>query len=268
LGDTLKTQIEILILGELERAGICTMLVDWEMTPEDHASRLRRLYGADVPAITYVRAQRALVDEGDRIKRLIHEHQIGYAGFDSVGFGCAGPPEQAEHALAFMRVVRQLGIGTLLIAHQAKGENGDKTPFGSAFWFNSARVIYAVKREDSGLEDRRVNVALYPTKSNLFRRGKPIGLQFTFDDERTTVENRDVADMGGELASKLSVPLRMRAVLRRGPMTTAALAEELGVPENTITVNVTRGTKGDRRWLTKIPGTDGLYRIGLLAKEG
>lgn len=266
LGDTCKTQIADVVLGELERSGVRTMLVDWEMTADDHARRLRHFYGDDVPGITYVRAARSLVHEVDRLQRIIHDGQIDFAVFDSVGFGCDGPPEQAEHALAFMRAIRQLGIGTLLIAHQAKGENAGLTPFGSAFWFNSSRIIYAVKRDEQALDDRRVNVALYPTKSNLFRRGRPVGLEFTFDDDRASVRQRDVADMGGDLAAKLSIPQRMRAALKHGPMTVAALAEHLGVEPNTINVNVGRGTKGDRRWLTKVPGNDGLSRIGLLAE--
>lgn len=271
LGDTFKSQIQLIVLAEVQRAGIPAMCVDWEnMGAEQWARRLRMFYGDNPPGILYVRATRPLVDDLPRLQRIIHDHQIGFAGFDSVGFGCAGPPEQAEHALAFMRAINTLGIGSLLIAHESKGQDtNSKTPFGSAFWFNSARAIYSVRREEQSLDDNRVNVALFPTKNNLAKRSRPVGLEFHFDGDRATVEQRDVADMGGDLAARLSVPQRMRAALKRGPMTVKALAEELGVEENTITVNVSRGTKdGARRWLVKMPGSDGLYRIGLMAAGG
>jgi hypothetical protein len=269
LADTLKSQIVLMVLAELERCGIPTMFVDWEMDADTHARRLRQLCGADVPPITYVRAARGLVHEIDRLQRIKHEKKIEYVGLDSVGFGCDGPPEAAEHALAFNRAVRQLGIGSIQIAHQAKGENGDKMPFGSAFWFNSARVVYGVKRAEGHGDESRVNVALYPTKSNLFKRGGPVGLEFHFGETQTTVTERDVADQADDLAARLSVPQRMRAILKRGPLTVAALAEELGVPENTITVNVSRGTGGKASkgpaWLTKVSGPNGVHRIALLS---
>lgn len=266
LGDSFKSYILAMILGELELRGERTMLIDYEMTAEDHRRRLAQLYGAKVPNFLYVRAERPLTVEIDRLLRMVHDERIKFVAIDSVGFGCSGPPEHAEEALAFMRAVRRLNTGTLLLAHQAKGENGDKTPFGSAFWFNSARSIYHVKREQASLDGRAEQVALYPTKSNLGRRGAPVGLEFTFGDDEVTVKRRDVADMGGDLAASLSVPQRMRAILKRGPMSVADVAEELGVSPNTVAVAVTRGTNGDRRWLTKVPTADGTYRIGLLAK--
>lgn len=266
LGDSFKSYILAMILGELELGGERTLLIDYEMSAEDHRRRLAQLYGPRVPDFLYVRAERALTVEIDRILRLVHDERITFVAIDSVAFACSGAPEKAEEALAFMAAVRRLGVGSLLLAHQAKGENGDKSPFGSTFWFNSCRSIYHVKRDQSASGHRAEGVALFPTKSNLGRRGAAVGLEFTFTDDDVTVKRRDVAEMGTDLASRLSVPERMRAVLRRGPMTIPALADELGVAENTIGVNVTRGTKGSKRpWLVKVHGTDGTYRIGLLA---
>ena len=80
----------------------------------------------------YARCERPLVYEADRLARIVREHDISYAIFDSVAFACDGPPEAAEVAGRYFRAVRQLGIGSLQIAHISKAENGDKKPFGSA----------------------------------------------------------------------------------------------------------------------------------------
>jgi hypothetical protein len=242
MGDTLKSQIELLILGELQRAGVNTMLVDWEMSAGDHAARLRALYGNAIPKVMYVRAERALVHEVDRLQTIIHDNKIEYAAFDSVGFGCSGPPEEAESALGFMRAIRRLGIGSLLIAHQAKGEHGDRSPFGSAFWFNSCRVIYHVQRAEAMLDESVVSVACFPKKSNLYRRGRPAGLDFNFSNNQTRVSTRDVSTMDASIAAKVSTADRIKSALKSGPKSYAQLEEETGASEAAVRQAFKRGS--------------------------
>jgi hypothetical protein len=111
---------------------------DWELSGEDHRERLDRLFGDDLPTIHYFRCDRPLIDEADRITREARRLSLEYLILDSAGFGTAGPPEAAEHALAYFRAVRQIGLGSHSLAHINKSETGDQKPFGSSFWHNSA----------------------------------------------------------------------------------------------------------------------------------
>ena len=89
-----------------------------------------------MPSIRYVRCERPLVHEVDRLRRIILDEEITFGVFDSVGFACDGPPEAAESALKYFQAVRQLRIGGLHLAHVSKADTGDQRPFGSAFWHN------------------------------------------------------------------------------------------------------------------------------------
>ena len=132
--------------GELDALGHRVLVVDWELSAQDHKDRLRRLFGANMPNVRYVRAERPINHEVDRLRKIVRDEEINFVIFDSAGFGCYGPPEAAEAALNYFRAVRQLGeLGTLHIAHQTKSDEGDRAPFGSIFWFNSARSIWYVK---------------------------------------------------------------------------------------------------------------------------
>ncbi|MCL4848101.1 MAG: hypothetical protein KJ066_16285 [Acidobacteria bacterium] len=263
-GDSLKSFVMAYVLGSLQRQGVRTLLVDWEMTSADHKRRLVGLFGADHPGVQYLRADRPLTVEADRIRCVIHDAQIQYVALDSVAFGCGGPPEQAEHALAFMGCVRRFGIGALLLAHQAKGENGDRSPFGSAFWFNAARLIYHAKRSESGRGEPVTAIALSPTKTSTTGNVPHVGLEFDFTRPgQVDVRRRDVADVGDDVAATLPLRLRIRSALRRGPLTYIELAAELSAKVDTVERTVQRHPG----LFTRVSGKDGVLRAALLERS-
>ena len=66
------------------------------------------------------------------------------------------------------------------------------------------------------------------------------------------------------MASKVPVAQRMQSLLaREGALTMAAIAGALEVPVDTI-VKTTKRHEGKR--FVRLSGTDGVYRIGLLAQ--
>src|SRR5262249_12726813 len=154
---------------------------------EDHRDRLERLFGPDMPTVHYIRCDRALVSEADRIAREVRRLSIEYLICDSIAFATAGPPEAAEHATAYFRAVRQVGVGSLHLAHITKGENSDQKPFGSSFWHNSARATWYVKQASASTDGQRVTIGLFNRKSNLTRVQPALGFQFEFTDVSTIV---------------------------------------------------------------------------------
>src|SRR5206468_10312947 len=132
-----------------------------------------------------------------------------------VGFGTAGPPEAAEYALAYCRAVRQIGVGSLQLAHINRSENGDQKPFGSSFWHNSARSTWFAKLASTTSNGQRLTVGLFNRKSNLTRLQPSVGFQFAFDDTHTTIQRVNLADVD-DLAGQLPVWQRVAHILKAG----------------------------------------------------
>jgi len=220
------------VAGKLYRNGINVAFFDWELDGEQHRERLERIFGADMPQILYARCDKPLVYDVDRLGRIVRENRIQFAVYDSVAFACDGPPEAAEVAGRYFRAVRQIGCGSLHIAHITKGENADKKPFGSTFWHNGARSTWYAKRtnEDDG---ESATVGLFHRKANLTKLSPPTGFRIAFAHERTLFERINIAD-SPELAENLSLRQRMQHLLKQGAMSRESIAEELGVTMNNI----------------------------------
>jgi len=214
----------------------------------------------ELPDILYVPCQTGgpLNHQVERLQRIFQEHAIDYAIVDSVGLATDGPPEEAASALGFFQALNRLEVGSTLIAHTNR-EGDTSKPFGSAFWHNSARMTWYVKRERAN-GTSSVDVGLYNRKSNDGAlRAQPIGLHFEFSDSTTTVSSRDVADVP-QLEAQTLLRDRMTRAVREGAKTAADLAEELEVPVNTI---IQTAKRWDGRLFVKLVGpTDGVHRIG------
>ncbi len=133
-GGGLKSYLALYGVGLLSQRGLQVGYADWELSGCEHRDRLERLFGEALPLIHYFHCDRPLIDEVDRIGREVRRLGLDYVVFDSAGFGTAGPPESAEHALAYFRAVRQIGVGSHLLAHVNRSEAGDQKPFGSSFF--------------------------------------------------------------------------------------------------------------------------------------
>ena len=192
-GGALKSYWALYAAGTLARLGLQVLYVDWELGGSDHRERMERLFGPkDERRTTPFWCDRPLVDEVDRISREVRRLSIDYWIGDSVGFGTAGPPEAAEDALAYCRAVRQIGIGSLQLAHINRSETGEHKPFGSSFWHNSARATWFGKQAAVTADGRRLTIGLFNRKSNLLRLSPALGFEFQFDDSVTGVRRWDL----------------------------------------------------------------------------
>jgi len=230
-GGACKSYLGLYLAGRLAEREMRVALFDWELCGDDHRDRLERLFPDGMPRVLYARCERPLVYEADRLRRIVRENEIEYSLFDSVAFACDGPPEAAEVAGRYFRAVRQIGGGSLHIAHVSKAENADQKPFGSAFWHNGARATWYAQLVSSDPEN--LSLGLFNRKANLGRLQPPIGFNVSFTEERTTFRRSDVAD-NPELAGKLSTRQRMFALLRKRPMTPEQLAEEIEAEVDTV----------------------------------
>jgi hypothetical protein len=232
-GGAAKSYTGLYLAGRMVEKGLAVALFDWELAGEDHRDRLERLFGKAMPRIVYARCEKPLVYEADRLRRIVREKEIAYAVFDSVAFACDGPPEAAEVAGAYFRAVRQIGAGSLHIAHVSKADGADQKPFGSVFWSNGARSTWYVKLADQSPDGRTLSVGFFNRKANLGRLHPPAGFKIAFTSDRTYFSKSDPAD-SPDLAIKMTIRERMIHLLRDGALPLERVAEETDTKLETI----------------------------------
>lgn len=232
-GGAAKSYLALYLAGRLVEQGYSVALFDWELCGEDHRDRLERIFGKAMPKISYVSCDRPLVYEVDRLRRIVRDEAIGYAIFDSVAFACDGPPEAAEVASRYFRAVRQIGVGSLNIAHVSKADDSDAKPFGSAFWHNGSRSTWYAKLADVSVDGRTLSLGLFNKKANLGQLLQPTGFRIEFTADRTYFTKSDPAD-SPPLAEKMTVRQRMIHLLRGGSLPIERIAEELEADLETV----------------------------------
>lgn len=261
-GGAAKSYLALYLAGRLAQRGLRVALFDWELVGEDHRDRLERMFGTDMPPVWYRRCRHPLVDELDSLRRLVRQERLDYLVYDSVAFAAHDKPEAAESAIRYFSATRQIGPGSLHVAHINKSESGEDKPFGSAYWHNSARATYFMKRADGESAGRGLTVGVFNKKANLGSLLPAFGLQFTFDTDRTTVTRTNIADVQ-DLADKLPIWQRAAHVLKAGPRTLAEIARELNVKVDSVTKAVTRN-----KAFTKVTATpDGVHRFALVERR-
>ena len=261
-GGTCKSYLALFFAGRLALEGWRILYADWELSADDHRLRLEQLFGDDMPPVQYIRCDKPLVHEIDRIRRICRSERIEYLVLDSVAVACAGPAEASEVCTEYFRALRSLGVGSLNLAHITKAEQGDLKPFGSSFWSNLARSTWNIKLASG---DGPVStVGLYHRKFNLTGSHPAIGYEFDFSDGETRVRQVSIADTAG-LAEALPLWQRMKLAVTHQPMTAAALASELGPKANVETIE--RYARKYTEVFTRVSGRDGITRIALVEKR-
>lgn len=256
-GGTCKSLLALYLAGRLAERGLGVGYFDWELDQYSHYERLERLFPDGMPRIIYAKCDRAVIHEVDRLRRIVREHDLGFAIFDSVALATDGPPEAAEAAARYFRAVRQIGIGSLHIAHVTKLDDADK-PFGSVFWHNGARSTWNVKLAQSSPDGSALEIGLFERKANLGRLHSPIAFRITFDAARIDVVRTDVAD-SPDLAEYMTLRQRLIHLLRRGPRKLETLTAELCSDEKISPDSVRRTLQRYKQIFVALG--DGLYAL-------
>lgn len=240
------------LLGKPQGPPQNVLYLDWETDAETHAERLQAIhdayaFGEDCPRIRHKRMIGGLADSSSQIRAEIHGRKIGMVVIDSLSLASGGPLEESATATAFFDVARSLKCCILAITHISKGlqQSGNQraNPFGSIFWSNNARVGWFVEsvREEG---DDTVVLRFEHAKSNNGRYHRQHGYRLVFHNvgkpgnERLagiTIQPVNLAEVP-EFAEKLSWNQRIAAVLAHGKLTTAEIAEELGI-DDTVRVS-------------------------------
>lgn len=225
LGDSGKSAMAMYFAGSLALAGVRVLYADWEMSGVDHRRRLAKLFDP-MPAVRYVRCDKPLVSEIDRLVRIVADEKIAYVILDSMVFALDGPADDEQAGLYF-RAVRQLKCGTLHIAHTSKAEDDEKSIYGSIFFFNGARSVWFIQRIERAPRNE-VHVGLFHTKMNTGPKSEPLGYKLVHEEGKTIVGRIDVGETD-ELVARLPAWDRLQHILRFGPKTFADIADEMNL---------------------------------------
>lgn len=240
-GDTGKSFIALQLLTELTRRGVVCALVDAEMEAGVHAARLIDLAGGQRPRIAHLRLDKPLALSVDHVRRFVRDRGIRYIVYDSVGF-LTPEPEKSESALSYMRAVRQVGTGSLSIAHVTKGQEikpEQQKPFGSNFYYQSFRRIWYAQAEAEPDADGRKVIGIWDRKANTARKRPPFGLALTVRDGFANVGPCDLGQ-SCELTEKLPLWRQLQSILRSGPATVEDLAEQTSKSVGTVRATLNR----------------------------
>ena len=205
------------------------LYLDWETNPTDHGHRLNRLlqgagieYGQRVP---YLHCTGPISTQVVQIKQKAQKEGASFIIVDSVALATGGEPESAAVALQYFDTLNRIGLPSFSIAHRPRHS---QNIFGSVFFRNSARSVWAVSGELLGNNESRLT--FHHEKSNV---GYPVRdfsytLKFGSDSIFFTPTSGDIFSF-----SEPSPPLpptlneRIRALLRNHPMTLEMIATAL-----------------------------------------
>lgn len=175
-----------------------TAMLDWEGTSELTNYTLARLVEGETigyfePA--YLRCKQPLADDIERISNFLAESKTDVVLIDSLGqaagsdkFDSAGKAS----ALKFFECLRQLNVTSLIIAQNAKGEEGKKTIYGSTYYTYYARNIFEVRRSKQVESQSEMSVALIQQESNYTKKYEPLGFRIEYSDTAIKIKSEPV----------------------------------------------------------------------------
>jgi hypothetical protein len=263
-GDSLKSMVTLYTLGRLAQRGKNALYCDWEWTAERHKARKRRLFGDErLEGLKYRKLTAPLEVELDKIRRDCDLYKIDTIAIDSVGLASSGKLADDDTAIRFHRALSNLPPA-ICAAHVPRSAVIDKKAepdaFGSVFFKNLSRIAWAIRKQTTGSEDVVV-VGAFPCKQNDGARLRPVGLEFTFTDERIAVCSANLASVEG-LADRLPLSTRIAHLLKRGPLTLHELATELDAKQDSII----KAVKRNDRFTKVVEASSGVTRIALLER--
>ena len=197
--------------------GFTPLLLDWERAYSTFDSRVRSLtIGhpelADAKdKLWYQRMHQPLHESIEDVSETIQARKADVLILDSLGMAAGGDLNSPEAATRLFEAIRTLDLPALIIGHTAKSTEGDKTVFGSAFFFNLASSVWEVAA-DHQEESSTLSLGLYNRKNNLGPRRKPFGLSIAFTGESCTVSEANLSE-SPTLSAKLSRAQRIKSLL-------------------------------------------------------
>lgn len=135
-----------------------TLIIDYELDEDVQAGRAQKIARglnlAGIPEnLHYYAPTKPAAKALPEFRGLIKRHDIRFVIIDSWG-GSGVDGGNPEDTTAFLTELRNMGIATLILDHQAKSQAGEsydsKTAFGSVYKFNMCRSVFQLSKVGDG----------------------------------------------------------------------------------------------------------------------
>ena len=224
------------------------LYLDWETEAETHReilAALARGHGVSMPENVWYRRMHTTLAAGiGAIRQEVAIHDTHLIIVDSIGLAGGDEPERAGTKIAMFNALRTLQECTVLaIDHVA---HADKSrPYGSVYTRNIARVVWGVTKDQDNTDEDTLRIALRREKLN---RGKSVTRQgFTMEFANDTdgiarsihLSRADPMDIPS-FEKKAPLYTRLIHELRRGALTSQALAESLDAKRDSVQKTLNR----------------------------
>lgn len=251
-----------------------SLYLDWETSYEENVRRqemICRGLGLQErpPGVLYRHMTRALGDDLTAIRTSVDREHIGLVVVDSAAPATGAEAKDSDPTIRFMAALRALNAGKLVLGHvtkeTAKARGADRgRMYGSVFYENLSRNCWELRAET---ETDPISVGFFHRKANMGRKVKPFAVTLRFDDVAHAVTfRRGDIEAAPAVAEHAPLSWRLAAALRRGPRSTADLAEDLGVSEASVRSTGRRGVlAGNLVQLTSSAGKGGRGNSALWA---
>jgi hypothetical protein len=227
------------------------LYLDFELDVEEQHRRVRDLcagMGIPIPKkLAYLSGVGLDPDEAfAKALGFVERYEAKAVIIDSMGLAMQGDMEKGKEVLAFhgryINPLRRAGATPFIVDHEGKLQAGerhkDKTPFGSAYKAWASRSVLQFQFEEYREETSELDIRVRQTKTNFGPKIEPIGVRFTFEEKKVSVETYDLPDE--ELLEEESKPVRERilAALRLEAATNTELQRLTGASAGTIRNNL------------------------------
>lgn len=168
-------------LIKLGRAGVNSVILDYERHPEEWKPRIYSLGGADFMAdgtIGYWSPPAGPIwDHVSDLHAMLDARNARLVVVDSVTFACAGADTVGDPntAIEYQSAVSSLQMPTISLAHVTKENKNPEYPFGTVFWHNAARLTYS-------FEFKAEQRLLKPRKTNNYQKRPAMLVETIFED--------------------------------------------------------------------------------------
>lgn len=210
------------------------LYLDWETDPDTMNDIIREVKaGAGLleAEIDYLYCTQPLVRMLPQLQRHVAEKKIGFVVVDSAVAALSGEAKEAQTHEIF-NALRALKVTSLILTHQSKTEDGRKTPYGSIFFWNRARAVWEIRKNQNIGEDS-IEVGLFHRKSNRSKLFHSLGYKLTFGNGMIQIDPTDVKAIPA-LAAGLHLRDRIRDLLEAGPFSEEEIVKELQADKDQV----------------------------------
>ena len=189
-----------------------------------------------------------------RLRKWLDSNSCPLIVIDSLIPALDADANDSETARRFMNIVRSFDTTVLVLSHTSK----EGKLFGSTFWWNLARNVWSVSKEQD-MGESYTDIAFKHEKSNNSRLYSPIGLRFSHENNIASFERIETSELSNNIAKSIPIKVRIRELLKTGKlMSSKEIAEELDATVEAVGMALNRGKStsfseihdpvGNRKW--------------------